>query len=410
MPGLTQTRDRLQSLRDDADRDRQQLLQRAELERGADCDLTVSETAEWRQLTGIVEDFDTRIKDIDGEIARSGQADPDVMALRQATGKMSTDGQQTRQGGPDAHARAQAWAEHTARELRTHLGGGMEGRAVISGSVDVPTLALPQVVDIPWPVRLIDLLTNRAPSSYALEFYVQTAKTNAAAPIADLATKPVSTFTVEAVQDRCRVYAHLSDKLPLRIFWAIENIVSWLANEMAQGVYAAIEADTVSGNGSGEHVTGILNTAGTTAVAFNTDLPTTLRSAQTALQNLGEQPNAWALNPADAETIDLLRWGTSGGLLTGGFENDNRDGFGSSDNIFGPQSIKRVVSPSVPQGTAILADWRQLKLFLNTSMLIVANQFGDAEFSTNSLILRGEQLAFPAILRPQAFAIATLTS
>jgi hypothetical protein len=68
------------------------------------------------------------------------------------------------------------------------------------------------------------------------------------------------------------------------------------------------------------------------------------------------------------------------------------------------------VSPSVPQGTAILADWRQLKLFLNTSMLIVANQFGDAEFSTNSLVLRGEQLAFPALLRPQAFAICTLTS
>ena len=72
----------------------------------------------------------------------------------------------------------------------------------------------------------------------------------AAAPVADLATKPTSTFTVEAVQDRARVYAHLSQPLPLRIFWQIESIVSWLANEMAQGVYAAIEADAICGNGS----------------------------------------------------------------------------------------------------------------------------------------------------------------
>jgi HK97 family phage major capsid protein len=265
------------------------------------------------------------LKDLDTEIRRSGAQDAETMALRQATSKLGVEGQQQRAGGPDAHNRAQACAENTARELRTHLGGGAEGRAIVSGSVDVPTLALPQVVDIPRPVRLIDLLTNRASSTYALEYYQQTAKTNAAAPVADLATKPTSTFTVKAVQDRARVYAHLSQPLPLRIFWQIESIVSWLANEMAQGVYAAIEADTVSGNGSGEHVTGILNTSGTTAVPFATDVPTTLRSAVTALQNLGEQPNGWALNPNDAAALDLTRWGRSGGLLTGGFENDNRD-------------------------------------------------------------------------------------
>jgi HK97 family phage major capsid protein len=410
MAGLVPMRNRIQALRDDAVNERQTLVQRIELQRGQDAMLSSSEQAEFTHLSGVIDDFDVRIKDLDEEIRRSGRQDPETMALRQATSKLTVDGQQQRAGGPDAYSRAQAWAENTARELRTHLGGGSEGRAIVSGSVDVPTLALPQVVDIPWPARLIDLLTNRAQSTYALEYYQQTAKTNAAAPVADLATKPTSTFTVEAVQDRARVYAHLSQPLPLRIFWQIESIVSWLANEMAQGVYAAIEADTVSGNGSGEHVTGILNTTGTTAVPYTTDIPTTLRSAVTALQSLGEQPNGWALNPADAETIDLTRWGSSGGLLTGGFENDNRDGFGSSDNIFGPQSIKRVVSPSVPQGTAILADWRQLKLFLNTNTLIVANQFGDAEFSTNSLILRGEQIAFPAILRPQAFAICTLHS
>jgi hypothetical protein len=60
------------------------------------------------------------------------------------------------------------------------------------------------------------------------------------------------------------------------------------------------------------------------------------------------------LSPADAEAIDLVRWGSAGGFLSGGFEHDNRDGFGTSDNIFG--TVPRVVSPSVPTGTAILGD------------------------------------------------------
>ena len=46
------------------------------------------------------------------------------------------------------------------------------------------------------------------------------------------------------------------------------------------------------------------------------DLPTTLRSAVCKLQILGETPTGWALNPTDAQAVDLLRWSTGGGLLS----------------------------------------------------------------------------------------------
>lgn len=108
------------------------------------------------------------------------------------------------------------------------------------------------------------------------------------------------------------------------------------------------------------------------------------------------------------EAIDLTRWGSSGGLVTGGYENDHRDGFGSSDNVFG--TVQRVVSPTVPAGTAILADWSKLKLFVHWNMTIMVNAFGDSLFTKNAVQLRAEMLVGVGVLRPQAFAVVDLTA
>ena len=154
-------------------------------------------------------------------------------------------------------------------------------------------------------------------------------------------------------------------------------------------------------------MTGILATSGTTDIAFNTDLPTTLRSAVSALQNLGETPTAWALNPTDAQAIDLLRWGTGGGFLSGGYEHDSGVGFGTSSNIFGSDHIARVVTPHVPAGTALLADFDQLKLVFQTYMRLDID--GYSGFDQNAIRFRAESFVGIGILRPQAFAVVTLS-
>ena len=105
---------------------------------------------------------------------------------------------------------------------------------------------------------------------------------------------------------------------------------------------------------------GLLATPGTTTVAFATDAITTLRSAVTALQVKGEQPTGWALNPVDAQAIDLLRWGTSGGLLTEGYATGVAPGGDpSSSNIFGPD-VKRVVLQLHPGGRCCIGRLQQV--------------------------------------------------
>jgi HK97 family phage major capsid protein len=345
-----------------------------------------------RDLTGL----DARIREQRDEIRRSGRLDNPLLA-RLGAG-----------GGTDANSHAKRWAAETASHMRRAFGG--ERRAIISGSVDVPSLVEASVTAIPHPLRLVDLVGDRqSVDSMAYEYYRQTARTNAATAVADLAQKPTSTLTVEAVEDRCRVVAHLSQPMPYRIWLDNQAITSWMYSEMAAGVLDGIEAQFVSGNGTGENMTGVLNLSGTTAVAYATDVPTTLRSAITAMQEIGERPNAWVLSPQDAQALDLTRWGTSGGLLTGGYENDNALlGFGSSSNIFGDVS-QRIVSKSVPQGTALLADWSQARLYIREGTRVDLDASGPL-FQTNAIMFRGEARLGVAFLRPQAFAVVDLTS
>jgi hypothetical protein len=149
---------------------------------------------------------------------------------------------------------------------------------------------------------------------------------------------------------------------------------------------------------------------GVTNVAWQGDAATTIRHALTVLQNMGERPNGIALNPFDAELLDLERWGTAGGLLTSGFDHPNTIGYGSSNNIFGDSSqIRRVTSPSVPGGTAIIADWDTMDLFIREGVSVIMTQWGEAQFTTNSFVVRAEMRCVVGFTRPRAFCLATIT-
>ena len=73
-----------------------------------------------------------------------------------------------------------------------------------------------------------------------------------------------------------------------------------------------------------------------------------------------------------------------------------------------------MITPHVPQGTALLGDWSELALFMRHSIRIdVATQGNPtgAEydlFETNAFVLRTEVPVGVGVLRPQAFAVVAL--
>ena len=307
-------------------------------------------------------------------------------------------------------AYGRAWAGQVAERVTRAMSRDSESRAVVSGSIDIPSLVETEIIPIARPLRLIDLFSNRiALEGNAFEYYVQTVRNNQARPVADNQVKPTSVLTVEPVTDRCRVVAHLSEPTPIRLWDDHTELQSWLTSEMIGGVLDALEAQVIGGDGVAENFVGLLNTDGLTEVPFSTDAVTTLRKAVTALQTLGETPTGWALNPADAELIDLERAGTAGVFLSEGYATGVTPGSEpSSNNIFGT-TAPRVISPSVPQGTAILGDFSKLRIYVRLDATLAIDASGEL-FTRNQFVARAEGRYGLGVLRPSAFAVADLTA
>jgi HK97 family phage major capsid protein len=343
--------------------------------------------------------LDERLRDLEAEVVRSGKGNVNVEKIRSA-----------RNGsGADAQSASEQWARQIAQRI---AGNGREQRAITSGTIDVPSLILPSVVDLPFPKRLTDLMGNRVlAQSNSIEYFRQISRVNNAAPVPDLSQKPVSQFTIEAIQDRCRVIATLSEPIPYRYLSDVEAVTPWINRQIALAVLAALETEVISGNATGEHMQGLMTLPGVTQVPYNTDPLTSIRSGFTALQQIGEEVNGIALHPVDAQNVDTMRWGTQGGLLSSGFDRPNTIGYGSSNNFFGDDdTVRRVVSPYVPQGTAIMGDWSTLCLFIREGMSLLMNYMADSVFEINAYILRCEIRAVVGWIRPQAMALVKLTS
>lgn len=295
-------------------------------------------------------------------------------------------------------AYTKSWAEAAAQRIEK-TAASRHVKALTSGSVDIPSMVRVDVSRFPTnPTRLIDLIIDREPiTGNEFAFLRQTVRTNNAAPVADAGTKPTSVFTVTEIEDRARVVAHLSEPVPERLLADHRSLVNFLSSEMGNGVLDALEAQIVSGNATGENMRGILNTVGIAITAFDTDIATSLRKGITAHQIAHEDPNALVLHPSDAEALDLLREGASGAFLV----------MDAPGNVLA--NIRRVVSTSVPAGTALLGDWTQVRLFVRQDVTIDADRSGTL-FDTNQVKLRGEGRFGIGVLRPAAFRTVATTA
>lgn len=293
------------------------------------------------------------------------------------------------------------WAKSVQRNLTTAArANGV--KALLTGQVQTPSVVEVSALPIK-PRRLLDLIPRVGMDGNTYGFLRQTVATNNADVVPDNALKPTSIYTLTEVEGRARVIAHLSEPFPLRYLEDYEQLGQVLDTQMVAGVLEKLEAEILAGDGTGEHFTGILGTSGITQVAFKTDALTTVRSALTAMLAKGESPTAWVLNPQDVEELELLREnGATGGFLMNS---------AAYDTIFGAQSdITRVLSNSVPKGTALLADWGQTRLRIRQGAhTLAATQAGDL-FDKNQVKLRAEgRFAFD-IYRPQAVAVVDLSA
>lgn len=357
-------------------------------------DLTDDERDDLDEYQDGIKSITTQVDAIELRAAKSAElvskltggytpADPDIPA------EASSDGYRGRQH----------WAKSVSRTLQ-NAGRGLGVKALLSGEVTTPPAV--EVAPLPTvPNRLLDLVPREALTEHTFSYLRQVLRDDKAAVVADNALKPTSVYTFEEVEDRARVIAHLSEPFPLRYASDHASMMQVLDGQMKAGVYEAIERLIVSGSGTGEEWTGILNTTGVKHVSFTTDTITTLRKARTALELTGQPVTAVAMNPADIEALDLLREDGS----TGGFLLDT-DAY---ERIFG-RGVRGVPSLSVPVGQAIAGNWDATRLMVRQDAhTLAATQAGDL-FDKNQMKLRSEGRFGFKFTQPGALVVVDLTS
>ncbi|AUH68895.1 MULTISPECIES: phage major capsid protein [Gordonia] len=75
---------------------------------------------------------------------------------------------------------------------------------------------------------------------------------------------------------------------------------------LVYGLDKALEVEVIGGDGTGAHLTGLLNTSGVQIQAFATNALTSIRKAITAQETLGYEPSVLFISPADWEAVELL--------------------------------------------------------------------------------------------------------
>ncbi|GAA3654540.1 phage major capsid protein [Microbacterium marinilacus] len=257
--------------------------------------------------------------------------------------------------------RAKAWAEKVTESI-DRMGkavGAPDGvKALVSGSISVPNLldqGTPVEIDA-TRTTVLDLLERGNPpgerQGNEFKYVRQTARQNNAAAVADLQPKPTSTYTFGEVSDRYRVYANKTEDLPYRYLSDYSTLIEVVRTQLAEDTILAIEADVLSGDGTGEGFTGLLETSGIQAQAFTTDILTTLSRAKYKLIAQELAFDGWVLNPQDLEQLENLREnGTTGAFL-----------FKSQAEIAARLGAPIAVTAGIPAGTALVGDFSQAQL------------------------------------------------
>ncbi len=251
------------------------------------------------------------------------------------------------------------------------------------------------------PPTIVSLLTVLGTESDSPQYAVQTAIPSSAAAVAEATaisgssgTKPEATFSFEMKNAPIKTIAEwvpatkraLSDASELR---------QLIDSELSDDVRRAIEDLIVTGDGQGENFSGIL-TIVTQSVGPPANSETAIalvRKAVTKCQTVGRaSPTAVLVSPADSEAIDLLQ--------------DQQDRYYSDP--FGPVNfsplwnLPRVTSEAVPEGTAVVGDFRRAILFDREEANISVGTI-DQMFVRNQLAVLCEARAGFGITRPNAF-------
>lgn len=257
------------------------------------------------------------------------------------------------------------------------------------------------------PLTLRDVVTAGTTDSDTVEYVRMTGVTNAAAPVAEATatagtsgTKPESGLTAAKITTPVKTIAHW---IPLtkRALSDAAQVRTLIDAFLAYGLEEELEDQMISGDNTGENFEGLANVSGIQTQAWDTNLLTTLRKAKTKVRTVGRSvANAYLLNPADLETVDLLQ------------DNEGRYYFGgpSGDGTHPLWNLPVIDTEAVPAGTGYVGDFRKAILWDREQASITMTDSHADFFIRNMVAVLAEMRAAFGVIQPNAFVEIDLTA
>lgn len=275
-------------------------------------------------------------------------------------------------------------------------------RAVRTGEVD-------DLVFRPEP-GILDLISTGTTALDWFQYRQIISKTNNAAIVPEAVTndgvgiaggvKPLSTLTTTTAEARGFNYADGMEVTNKEL--SDDGIMRSLINEtLTQNIRLEIERVLLHGAGTPEEPAGLFNTPGVLQQAFAVDAPTSIRKGITRLRTTSGAPIQGVLmNAEDDEAWDLMKDLEGRYIGAGPYATGLPSAWG----------YRRIVSPSVPVGQAVIGDFKTIFFLAQEALSVVAfNQHKDYA-QRNLTYVRAEQRGVQLIRNAARLCIVDLAA
>lgn len=274
---------------------------RSLLEAGKSRDLSDAELREVEELTERGERLKAAIDRSERSAAQLRQLQALPAPDQDFDGTPGTVGWKTPDGPPGKrglHPWTRAIVQHGQRV-------GSSKALAPSGQIDVPSLR-PDIVGLEVPERsLLTLLPTQTldgTSRFAVLRSLEPELHPAVVALGD--EKPESEIPLEKVEGQVEVVAHHTGEIPRVFFDDVSDLDRFIRITMETAVLSKLEDEILNGDGSPDHLTGLLPQLD---VISGGPLFTLARRAIGQLENIYVSPNAVVVNPNTAAEIDW-RW------------------------------------------------------------------------------------------------------
>jgi HK97 family phage major capsid protein len=203
-----------------------------------------------------------------------------------------------------------AFAEFKAQGFKKSGGARMELKAITAANAVTWSQRDPEVVGLPKRDLVVrDLLTVVPTTSGSIDYAYQSVRTNNAAVVAEAAAKPYSNYQWLKANVPVRTIAHLA-KVTRQALEDAVQLQGEIDQEMRFGLALAEEGELLFGDGTGEHLTGLVPAATAYVAPIAIDDATmidTLRLAMLQAELALYPVDGTVMNPKDWAHIELTK-------------------------------------------------------------------------------------------------------